>query len=141
MDMGRTSPPAYVVHNYTIGKPLTWRDLVESVWGRCALRIGGPAVALEDDGRDSLIGPDLFWRQQDATCGRCNCHADAMLSESGANDGTTATGMGVRRPGLGWLGGHASLVGERDWLRVRRHKLDIACVRRTQPHHPALLRM
>lgn len=94
----RRAPVAYAVHPYHSGRGVPWGSFLKSIWRECRYRISAAATELADDHRDSLIGPQLYWRQVDRSCGvcagtegeapreqsQCKGRHEAMLSEVSA---------------------------------------------------------
>jgi hypothetical protein len=86
--------PAHVAHAYA-RSPQAWGDFLGSIWGECGHLVASEPIVLVDDGRDSVIGPQLYFRHYDQYFPDCEAEERAMLSELEHNAGWVEVGVGI----------------------------------------------
>ncbi|MFB6263489.1 MAG: fibrinogen-like YCDxxxxGGGW domain-containing protein, partial [Bradymonadaceae bacterium] len=94
---------AHAAHPY-VKKSTAWRAYVDSIWRKCEFPISKNPIALDDDGRDSVIGPELYFRHNDPISGPSDCVYGspnrvgierAMFSEFPQNNSYNDAGIGL----------------------------------------------
>ena len=85
---------AHAAHSYSTSG-LSWGQFIQNHWNDCGLLVSDEPVSLVDDGRDSLIGPSLYFRHWDGYVPDCTSQERAMLAEIPSNAGWTEVGVGL----------------------------------------------
>lgn len=96
----RIDGSAYVVHRYS-ATALSWGQFLTNHWGGCGVAVSTSATVLVDDGRDSLIGGSLYFRQYDGYFPDCSSQERAMISEYRSHVGWNECGVGTLPSGPG----------------------------------------
>ncbi|MBJ94051.1 MAG: hypothetical protein CMP23_06175 [Rickettsiales bacterium] len=114
---------ALAVHTYdTVGQ--SWGAYLNSIWSQCGYPISLSADLLVDDGRDSLIGNQLYWRHFDRVHGDCSGEERAMMAEFASNAGYVELGVGLTQGNNSFLDAQSAPAGAVDltFNQVTQHE-------------------
>jgi len=101
---------ALAVHTYGTSA-LSWGAYLNSIWTQCGYSISSSADVLVDDGRDSLIGNQLYWRHFDQVKGDCDGEERAMMAEFASNAGYVEVGIGLTQGNNSYLDAQSAPAG------------------------------